>query len=100
MKYLKIFIFGILFSLGGVALYIFVLQKFCWTPAPYCGIYNWFAMLTTAYGNFVMQFIRPDCVGGGPDDCIAPALMIMLGTLLAVGFVIGWLIFRNWDKRE
>ena len=96
MKYIKILTFGFLFSLGGMALYIFVLQKLCWSPAFYCGIYNWFAVLIMVYGNFVMQFIRPDCVMGGPDDCIGPALIIMLGTLLVVGFAIGWFLFRNW----
>jgi hypothetical protein len=100
MKYLKILIFGVLFSLGGMVLYVFVLQKMCWSPAFYCGTYNRFAVIITAYGNFVMQFIRPDCVKGGPDDCIGPALTIMLCTLLAVGFLLGWLIFRNWKKNN
>lgn len=99
-KYSKIFIFGVLFSFGGMALYVFVLQRLCRSPAFYCGIYNWFAVLITAYGNFIMQFMRPDCVHGGPDDCIAPALTIMLVTLLVVGFVVGWLFFRNWKKVE
>lgn len=99
MKYLKIFIFGVLFSVAGMVLYVFVLQKLCWSPAFYCGVYNWFAALITAYGNFVMQFVRPECVMGGPDDCIAQALMIMLGTLLAIGFVVGWLLFRHWKRR-
>lgn len=98
MKYIKIFVFGVLFSAGGMALYLFVLQKLCWSPAFYCGIYNWFSALITAYGSFMMRFIRPDCVVGGPDDCIGPALMIMLSTLLAIGFVIGWLLFRNRGK--
>lgn len=81
-----------------MALYVLVLQKLCWSPAFYCGIYNWFATLIAAYGNFIMQFIRPDCVGGGPDDCIGPALMIMVCTLLIIGFIAGWLLFRNWRK--
>jgi hypothetical protein len=98
MKYLKIIIFGILFAVAGMALYVFVLQKLCWSTAFYCGIYNWFAALITAYGNFVMQFIRPDCVPNGPDDCIGPALTIMLCTLLVIGLVIGGLLFRNWKK--
>lgn len=100
MKFIKISIFGILFAAAGMSLYIFVLQKLCWSPAPYCGTYNWFAMLISAYGNFVMQFIRPDCVGGGPDDCIGPALMIMLSALLVSGFILGWLIFRDWRKNS
>lgn len=83
-----------------MALYVFVLQKLCWSPAFYCGVYNWFAALITAYGNFIMRFIRPDCVPTGPDDCIGPALMIMLCTLLAFGFAIGWLLFRNWKRNS
>ena len=98
MKYLKIIIFGILFAVAGMALYVFVLQKLCWSPAFYCGVYNWLAALITAYGNFVMQFIRPDCVPTGPDDCIGPALMIMLCSLLVVGLILGWLLFRDWKK--
>ena len=99
MRYLKSILFGVMFAVVGVVLYAFVLQKMCWSPAFYCGAYNVLSALITAYGNFVMQFIRPDCVGGGPDDCIGPALMIMLGTLLAVGFFAGWLLFREWKKR-
>lgn len=98
MKYLKIILFGILFSIGGMVLYVFVLQKLCWSPAFYCGIYNRLAVLITAYGNFVMQFIRPDCVPTGPDDCIGPAMVIILCTLLVVGFIAGWLFFRNWKR--
>ncbi len=95
MRYIKILLSGVVFAVGGVALYIFVLQKICWSPAFYCGVYNWFAVLITAYGNFVMQFVRSECVGGGPDDCIAQALAIMLGTLLVVGWILGWLLFRK-----
>ena len=99
MKYLKIFGFGVLFSIVGTPLYVFVLQKLCWSPAYYCPVYNWFAALIAAYGSFVMQFIRPDCVVGGPDDCIGSALMIMLGTLFTIGSVAGWLLFRDWKKK-
>ena len=95
MRYIKSFLFGIVFATGGVALYVFVLQKMCWSPAFYCGTYNFLATLITAYGNFVMQFVRPECVGSGPDDCIAQALIIMLCTLLVIGFVLGWWLFRK-----
>lgn len=99
-KYLKIFGIGVLFAVGGMALYVFVLQKLCWSPAFYCGVYNLFAMLISAYGNFVMRFVRPECVNGGPDDCIAQALTIMLCTYLIIGFVVGYLILRFWVKRK
>ena len=95
MRYTKSVLFGVVFAVAGVALYVFVLQKMCWSPALYCGAYNALAALITAYGNFVMQFIRPECVGGGPDDCIAQALSIMLGTLLVIGGVLGWWLFRK-----
>ena len=39
-----------------------------------------------------MQFVRPECVGGGPDDCIGPALTIMLCTLLVAGWILGWML--------
>jgi hypothetical protein len=93
MKYLKLFLSGIACAMICVALYIFVLQKLCWSPAFYCGIYNWFTMIITVYGNFIMHFIRPDCVSGGPDDCIGPAFMIMSGTLFVIGVIGGWLVF-------
>jgi hypothetical protein len=93
MKYLKLFLFGIACTIIGVAIYLFILQKLCWSPAFYCGIYNWFATLITAYGNFIMQFIRPDCVSGGPDDCIGPALMIMSGTLFVISVAVSWIFF-------
>jgi len=95
MRYLKALLFGILFAAGGVALYVFVLQKICWVPALYCGAYNFLAVVIAAYGNFVMQFVRPECVGSGPDDCIANALSIMLLTLLTIGTVGGLFIFRG-----
>ena len=98
MRYLKALLFGILFAIGGVAFYAFVLQKMCWTPASYCSAYNFLAVLITAYGNFVMQFVRPECVAGGPDDCIAQALSIMFLTLLALGVASGLFIFRERDK--
>ncbi len=98
MRYLKALLFGILFAVGGVAFYAFVLQKMCWTPALYCGAYNFLAVLITAYGNFVMQFVRPECVAGGPDDCISQALSVMLLTLLAIGVAGGLLIFRGRSK--
>lgn len=95
MRYVKIISFGVAFAIGGVALYASVLQKLCWTTAFYCGAYNVLAALITAYGNFVMQFVRPECVGGGPDDCIAQALTIMLCTLLVIGWLLGWWLFRK-----
>jgi hypothetical protein len=95
MRYLKILASGVLFAIGGMALYVFVLQKLCWSPAYYCGVYDWLASLISAYGNFVMQFVQPACVAGGPDTCIGPALAIMLCTLLVIGWIIGWLLFRN-----
>ncbi len=95
MRYVKPFLFGIVFAAGGVAFYVFVLQKMCWSPAFYCGAYNVLAVLIGAYGNFVMRFVRPECVGGGPDDCIAQALTIMLGTLLVAGWILGLFLFRE-----
>ena len=95
MRYVKSLLFGIAFAIGGVALYVFVLQKMCWSPAFYCGTYNAIATFITVYGNFVMRFVRPECVGGGPDDCIAQALTVMLCTLLVIGWIIGWLLFQK-----
>ena len=95
MRYVKSLLFGVVFAVGGLALYVFVLQKMCWSPASYCGAYNVLAALIASYGNFVMQFVRPECIAGGPDDCIAQALTVMLCTLLAVGCILGWWLFRK-----
>ena len=95
MRYVKTILFGVIFAVTGVVSYIFVLQKLCGSPASYCGVYNFLAVLIAAYGNFVMRLVRPECVGGGPDDCIAQALTIMLVTLLVIGWVVGWGLFRK-----
>lgn len=87
------------FAVGGVALYVFVLQKMCWSPAFYCGVYNFLAVLIAAYGDFMIRFVRPECVGGGPDDCIAQALTIMLGTLLVIGWILGWWLSRKRGQK-
>ncbi len=92
---LKVMLFALLFAPSGVALYVFVLQKLCFTPASYCDTYNMLAGYITMYGNFVMGFVRPECVAKGPDDCIANALMIMFATLFVLGILLGLLIFHT-----
>jgi len=100
MRYVRPILFGVTFAAAGIALYVFVLQKMCWSPAFYCGAYNFLAALMTAYGNFVMQFVRPECVGGGSDDCIAQALTIMMATLLVIGWILGWWLFRKQKSED
>lgn len=101
MRYLKIFGFGVLFALAGMALYVFVLQKVdcSASSSAMCVTYNGLATAISAYGNFVMRFVSPACVGGGSDTCIGPALMIMLITLIAIGSIIGYLLFRDRKDR-
>lgn len=100
LRALKIFGFGALFAIAGMALYVFVLQPMCWEPAFYCGVYNVFAKLVEIYGNFMMSFVRPECVGGGPDDCLAQGLAIMLCTLLVIGWLVGWVLVRRGNVKR
>lgn len=94
-------VFSVAFAVVCMVIYLFLganVDFACRYTAPDvfgCGAYNAIGVVITAYANFFLQFFAPECVGGGPDSCIGPALAIMLATLLIIGFFLGGMLFRT-----
>jgi len=99
-------LFGIAFAVVCMVFYVFVganVDFVCKNTSPNafgCGLYRAVDVGMTVYANFFLQFIAKECVGGGPDSCIGPALSIMLFTLLVAGFILGGFIFRRKVVRK
>lgn len=61
-----------------------------------CRIVNGAGTAIGGYTDVFRSILAPRCVGGnGPDDCLGPDALIMLSTLLAVGFVGGNMVWRK-----
>ena len=61
-----------------------------------CKIYNGFNNLVKIPVNIVFSVIYPRCSGNSiPDDCIGPDLLMMLISLLVIGFIIGGFLFNK-----
>lgn len=63
-----------------------------------CRVYNGVNVVVNGYADIFRSIFAQRCVGSnGPDDCIGPDALIMLGTLLVIGFVTGNLV---WGKKQ
>lgn len=63
-----------------------------------CRVANGISAGISTYADIFRSLFAQRCVGGnGPDDCIGPDVMIMLGTLLIIGFIGGNLV---WSKKQ
>lgn len=89
-------------AIVGIGFFIFVgsnIDYSCKNTAPIsvgCKVYNGFNAVIQGYTDIWRSVFAPRCVGGnGPDDCLGTDGMIMLVTLLVIGFVGGNLIWRN-----
>ncbi len=61
-----------------------------------CRVANGVSAGIGGYTDIFRSIFAKRCVGGvGPDDCLGPDGMIMLGTLLVFGFVGGNLVWRK-----
>lgn len=61
-----------------------------------CRIVNGTDTVIGGYTNVFRLIFAPRCVGGnGPDDCLGPDALIMLGTFLAIGFIGGNVVWRT-----
>lgn len=96
---------GIVVAIAGIGFFAFVGSKADYTckyttpSTPGCRTYNAVGVVINGYADIFRSIFAKRCVGGmGPDDCLGPDGMIMLGTLLAVGFIAGSLIFRKKPK--
>lgn len=66
-----------------------------------CRAYNGVNVVISGYANVFRSIFAKRCVGGnGPDDCLGPDAMIMLVTLLVIGFVVGNFVWRKKPNRR
>lgn len=66
-----------------------------------CRVYNGWNSFVQGYTDIWRSLFARRCIGGnGPDDCIAPDAMIMVGTLFVIGFTGGGLIWRKENIRN
>lgn len=93
---------GIVVTVVGIALFIFAGSKIDFTcknettRSSGCRVYHGVNVVIQGYSDVWRSVFAKRCVGGnGPDDCIGPDAMIMLGTLFAIGFVAGNVIWRE-----
>jgi hypothetical protein len=93
---------GIILLVVGGGLFIFVgssIDYSCKNNTPRtagCRIYNDVNTVIQGYSDIWRSIFARRCLGGnGPDDCIGPDAMIMIVTLLAVGFIGGGLVLKR-----
>lgn len=102
---------GLIFTLAFTFMWMAIYLSFgssidygCRYATPHqgaCVAYNAASVGVNAYADLFLRVFAPACVGGaGPDSCIAPALLIMLGTFLVTGFVLGGFLFRETKKPD
>lgn len=61
-----------------------------------CRAYGAINTVIQGYSDLWRSIFAKRCVGGnGPDDCLGPDAMIMLVTLLVIGFIAGNLVWRK-----
>ncbi len=92
-------------AIVGIGFFVFIGSKFdynCKNTTPDtsgCRVYHVVNTVINGYADIFRSIFAKRCVGGnGPDDCLGPDGMIMLVTLLAVGFIAGNLIWRKRQK--
>lgn len=96
---------SIFVAIVGVGFFIFVgsnIDFACKNTTPNtfgCRVYNGANVVVNDYSDIFRSIFAPRCVdGNGPDDCLEPDTLIMIVTLLVIGFVAGNLVWRK--KRD
>lgn len=96
---------AIVVAVVGIGFFIFVGSQIdfsCKNTMPNtvgCRVYNGVNNVINGYADIFRSVFAKRCVGGnGPDDCLGPDAMIMLASLLAVGFIAGNLVWRKKPK--
>ncbi len=85
----------------GVGFFVFIggnMDTKCASEETASGCRVWLAAdaAITNYADIFRSVFATRCVGGdGPDDCIGPDMLIMGGTLVVIGFLIGGWLFRS-----
>lgn len=96
---------GFAVAVIGIAFFIFIgsnIDSACKYTTPDtagCKVYLGVNTVIGGYSDIWRSIFARRCVGGnGPDDCLGPDGMIMLGTLFVIGFVGGNLLWRKKPK--
>jgi hypothetical protein len=100
-------IFAILFVIILMIFYIFVVTKIDYnckntsSNSFSCKVYLAYDGIIKIYSNSIMFVFDKRCYGTfTPDDCIGPALSLMIITLFIIGFILGGILFRDRGLRK
>lgn len=95
---------AIIVAVVGILFFVFISSKIDYgckntdLITPGCRVWNGASAMVSGYADIFRSIFAKRCVGdNGPDDCIGPDGMIMLATLLVIGFIGGNLI---WGRRR
>lgn len=107
-NYKKGIIFAIIFTIVLMIFYITIVTKIDFSCKNSlskdtfgCKIYLIIDGIIKTYSNSIMLIFDKRCYGHyTPDDCIGPAMMLMIITLFIIGFIIGGILYKKDHKNK